>query len=95
MTTYSVQMNQVNDIVGEMAAITQKIQQMVSDLDNHSKVNLQNWSADSKDVYTQVQVQWDNAAQDMTAKVGQATSMLGTINEYYYDGERAGSQLWA
>ncbi|MFI9274616.1 WXG100 family type VII secretion target [Kitasatospora sp. NPDC052896] len=94
MTTYSVQMAEVNTIVDEMASITRQIQQMVADLDSQSTINLQEWTADSKDLYTQVRAQWDNAATDMTDKANMAVQMLGTINEYYYNGERAGSQLW-
>ncbi|MDH6109212.1 uncharacterized protein YukE [Kitasatospora sp. MAP12-15] len=94
MATYTVQMEQVDFIVGEMNSITQKINQTLADLDNQSKVNLAEWTSDAQETYAQVKLQWDTAAADMTAKAAAATQMLGNINEYYSNGERQGVQLW-
>lgn len=94
MATYTVQMEQVDFIVGEMNSITQKINQTLADLDNQSKVNLAEWTSDAQETYAQVKAQWDAAAADMTAKSAAATQMLGNINEYYANGERQGVSLW-
>ena len=94
MATYTVQMEQVDYIVGEMNSITQKINQTLADLDNQSKVNLQEWTSDAQQTYIQVKAQWDAAAADMTSKAATATQLLGSINEYYSNGERQGVQLW-
>jgi uncharacterized protein YukE len=94
MATYTVQMEQVDFIVGEMNSITQKINQTLADLDNQSKVNLAEWTSDAQETYIQVKAKWDAAAADMTAKAAAATQMLGNINEYYSNGERQGVQLW-
>lgn len=94
MTTYTVQMEQVDYIVGEMNSITQKINSTLQDLDNQSKVNLSEWTSDAQQTYQMVKAKWDAAAADMTQKAAQATQMLGTINEYYSNGERQGVQLW-
>ncbi|MFD8542565.1 WXG100 family type VII secretion target [Streptomyces sp. NPDC059649] len=93
--TYSVQMDQVEYIVGEMNAITQRINQALADLDSQSKINLSAWTSDAQQTYSQVKAQWDRAAADMTQKASTAAQMLGTINEYYSNGERHGVQLWA
>ncbi|MEW2520814.1 WXG100 family type VII secretion target [Actinacidiphila alni] len=95
MATYTVQMEQVDTIVGEMNAITQRINQTLADLDNQAKVNLAEWTSDAQATYAQVKAQWDAAAADMTQKAAQATQQLGNINEYYSQGERAGVQLWS
>ncbi|BBB02278.1 hypothetical protein RVR_10138 [Actinacidiphila reveromycinica] len=94
MATYTVQMEQVDVIVGEMNAITQRINQALQDLDNQAKVNLAEWTSDAQATYAQVKAQWDAAAADMTQKAALATQQLGSINEYYSQGERAGVQLW-
>lgn len=94
MSTYTVQMEQVDYIVGEMNAITQKLNQTLADLDSQAKINLQAWTSDAQATYAQVKAQWDQAAADMTAKAATAVQMLGTINEYYSNGERQGVQLW-
>ncbi|MGW2252585.1 WXG100 family type VII secretion target [Kitasatospora sp. NPDC001660] len=95
MSTYRVQMDQVEIIVGEMAAITRKINETLADLDNQSTVHLAEWTSAARDTYTQVKAQWDSAAADMTVKATNATQMLGTINEYYASGERSGVRLWS
>ena len=94
MTTYTVQMEQVDTIVGEMNSITQRINQTLSELESQAKANLAEWTSDAQETYVQVKAQWDAAAADMTAKSASATQMLGTINEYYSNGERQGVQLW-
>ncbi|MDI5963751.1 WXG100 family type VII secretion target [Streptomyces sp. SL13] len=94
MTTYTVQMEQVDYIVGEMNSITQRINQTLQELDNQSKVNLSEWTSDAQQTYAQVKAQWDSAAADMTQKATSATQMLGNINEYYSNGERQGVSLW-
>ncbi|MCH0567244.1 WXG100 family type VII secretion target [Streptomyces sp. MUM 2J] len=95
MTTYTVQMEQVDYIVGEMNSITQRINQTLAELDSQSKMNLSEWTSDAEATYVQVKAQWDAAAADMTQKAAAATRMLGTINEYYSSGERQGVRLWA
>ncbi len=94
MTTYTVQMEQVDYIVGEMNSITQRINQTLAELDSQSKINLQEWSSDAQQTYAVVKAQWDAAAADMTEKAATATQLLGSINEYYSNGERQGVQLW-
>ncbi|MFI6444303.1 WXG100 family type VII secretion target [Kitasatospora sp. NPDC050543] len=94
MATYTVQMEQVDYIVGEMHAITQKINQTLAQLESQAKTHLAEWTSDAQQTYQQVKAQWDAAAADMTAKSDAAVSMLGTINEFYANGERQGVQLW-
>ncbi len=94
MATYTVQMEQVDYIVGEMNSITQRINQTLAELDSQSKMNLAEWTSDAQQTYAQVKAQWDQAAADMTQKSAAATQLLGSINEYYSNGERQGVQLW-
>jgi uncharacterized protein YukE len=94
MPTYDVDMLQVDYIVGEMDAITKRINQTLEDLDSAAKINLSQWTSDAQAVYAQVKLQWDTAAQDMTAKSQNAVSMLGQINQSYSDGERQGMSIW-
>ncbi|MER5525671.1 WXG100 family type VII secretion target [Streptomyces sp. NPDC002677] len=94
MPTYSVDMPQVDTIVGEMNAITQRITQTLSDLESQAQSSLSEWTSDARNVYTEVKAQWDAAAAEMARLAGQATSTLGNINGYYSDGERRGVQIW-
>ncbi|MFE4631700.1 WXG100 family type VII secretion target [Streptomyces mirabilis] len=95
MATYTVQMEQVDYIVGEMNSITQRINGTLTDLDSEAKMRLSEWTSDAQQTYQQVKAQWDAAAADMTQKAATASQMLGQINEYYSSGERQGVQLWA
>ncbi|MFJ6836859.1 WXG100 family type VII secretion target [Streptomyces sp. NPDC091209] len=94
MTTYTVQMEQVDFIVGEMNAITQRINQTLTELETQARANLAEWTSDAQQTYAVVREQWHTAAADMTAKSAQAAQQLGAINEYYANGERQGVQLW-
>ncbi|MER7187900.1 WXG100 family type VII secretion target [Streptomyces hyaluromycini] len=94
MPTYSVDMPQVDTIVGEMNAITQRITQTLSDLENQAQSSLSEWTSDARNVYTEVKAQWDAAAAEMARLAGNATTTLGNINGYYGDGERKGVQIW-
>ncbi|MDX2705658.1 WXG100 family type VII secretion target [Actinacidiphila glaucinigra] len=94
MATYTIQMQQVEFIVGEMNSITQRINRTLTDLETQASRQLSEWTSDAQQTYLQVKMQWDAAAADMTEKASMATRMLGTINEYYANGERQGVNLW-
>jgi uncharacterized protein YukE len=93
-TTFSVQMEQVDYIVGEMVAGARQMQKTLVDLDNEVRKYLAEWSSDTKTAYEEAKAKWDAAAADMALKAERAATMLGTINEYYCDGERNGVNLW-
>ncbi|GAA3760162.1 WXG100 family type VII secretion target [Streptomyces sp. NPDC047002] len=94
MTTYTVQMEQVDFIVGEMQSITQRIAQTLQQLDDQSKNDLAQWQSDARDTYYDAKAKWDAAAAEMQTMATQATQQLGTINEAYGQGERNGVSLW-
>ncbi|MBK6014465.1 WXG100 family type VII secretion target [Streptomyces sp. MBT53] len=94
MPTYAVNMNQVEYVVGEMAAISGKIQAALADLDDSAKVHLSEWTSDARSTYDVAKAKWDAAAADMVTQAQNATNSLGYINESYHAGERQGVSLW-
>ncbi|WP_327425559.1 WXG100 family type VII secretion target (plasmid) [Streptomyces sp. NBC_01527] len=94
MPTYTVQMDKVEYVVGEMAAISTKIQETLSVLDNGAKMHLSEWTSDARSTYDAAKAKWDAAAADMVAQAQKATSALGTINDAYRAGEKQGISLW-
>ena len=94
MTTYQVDMNQVETICGEMEAITADISALINALDEGAKANLASWNGAAQAAYTQCQAQWDAAAANMRAASVTATNALGEINSYYRQGEVQGQNLW-
>jgi WXG100 family type VII secretion target len=94
MTTYTVQMQQVDYIVGEMNSITQKLNQTLQTLDDQAKMNLSQWSSDAMQAYQVQKARWDAAAAEMTTLAARATSELGEINNVYAQGEKQGVSLW-
>src|SRR5438128_1550388 len=53
MATFTIQMEQVDYIVGEMNSISQRIQQTLATLDDEAKMNLSEWSSSARDTYQQ------------------------------------------
>ncbi|WP_405884601.1 WXG100 family type VII secretion target [Streptomyces sp. NBC_01136] len=94
MPTYTVNMNQVEYVVGEMTAISGKIQAALTELDDSAKVHLSEWTSDARATYDVAKAKWDAAAADMVTQSQNATNSLGHINESYYAGERHGVSLW-
>ncbi|MEU3795729.1 WXG100 family type VII secretion target [Streptomyces fructofermentans] len=94
MPTYTVQMEQVEYVVGEMAAISKKIQETLTLLDDSAKMNLSEWTSDARSTYDAAKAKWDAAAADMVVQAQNATNSLGHINEAYRAGERQGVSLW-
>nr|WSX75674.1 hypothetical protein OH826_18440 [Streptomyces sp. NBC_00899] len=94
MPTYTVQMDQVEYVVGEMAAISKKLQETLTNLDDASRMNLSEWTSDARSTYDVVKAKWDAAAADMVVQSQNATSALGDINDAYHSGERQGMSLW-
>ncbi|WP_030396825.1 MULTISPECIES: WXG100 family type VII secretion target [Kitasatospora] len=94
MSTYAVNMTQVEYIVGEMAAISNKLQQTLSQLDDGTAQHLSEWSSDARTTYDTAKTKWDAAAGDMVLQAQNATTALGQIHESYHQGERHGVSLW-
>ncbi|MEU8929766.1 WXG100 family type VII secretion target [Streptomyces sp. NPDC048409] len=94
MPTYTVQMDQVEYVIGEMAAISKKIQETLTVLDNGARMNLSEWTSDARSTYDAAKAKWDAAAADMAVQASNATNSLGNINEAYHAGERQGVSLW-
>ncbi|MER6462208.1 WXG100 family type VII secretion target [Streptomyces sp. NPDC093272] len=94
MPTYTVQMDQVEYVIGEMAAISKKIQETLTVLDNGARMNLSEWTSDARSTYDAAKAKWDAAAADMAVQASNATNSLGHINEAYHAGERQGVSLW-
>ncbi|MEV6509827.1 WXG100 family type VII secretion target [Streptomyces sp. NPDC051642] len=94
MSTYTVNMNQIEYVVGEMSAISQKIQAALGELDDSAKIHLSEWTSDARSTYDVAKAKWDTAAADMVTQANNATLSLGHINESYHAGERQGVSLW-
>lgn len=94
MSTYAVQMEQVDYIVGEMKAISDQLQGTLKNLDDQANMHLAEWTGDAQATYYEVKARWDAAAADMQMMAANATTMLGNINETYGEGERRGVNLW-
>lgn len=94
MPTYTVNMSQIDFVVGEMAAISDKLKATLADLDDSAKIHLSEWTSEARSTYDQAKLQWDSAAAQMWALAQQATKSLGHINETYHSGERNGVSLW-
>lgn len=94
MSTYSVQMQQVDNSVQELQAITQNIVRLITDLENESERSLTEWEGSVQQTYRQKKVQWDAAAAEMSAAANKASQSLGQINTSYSTTEQKGTSMW-
>ncbi|MCD0484104.1 hypothetical protein LO771_17315 [Streptacidiphilus sp. ASG 303] len=94
MATYSVVMNSVEHVVGEMDAITKLLKQTLTQLDESARAHLAEWDAATKDAYAVAKNDWDTRAEEMRQLALIAHRALGEINDAYSAGERAGTALW-
>ncbi|MCG6495629.1 WXG100 family type VII secretion target [Kitasatospora sp. A2-31] len=94
MSTYTVNMSQVEYIVGEMSAISSRLQQTLSQLDDGTTQHLSEWSSDARSTYDAAKLRWDAAAADMVLLAQNATTALGGVHDAYHSGERFGAGLW-
>ncbi|GAA4794603.1 WXG100 family type VII secretion target [Streptomyces ziwulingensis] len=94
MPTYTVNMSQVEYVIGEMDAISKKIQSALTELDDSAKMHLSEWTSDARATYNVAKAKWDAAAAEMVTLAQNATLSLGHINDSYHSGERNGVNLW-
>jgi WXG100 family type VII secretion target len=95
MTTYTVNMSNVSEVVEQMSSIAAQINTLVQDLDSSTQSSLAEWTSSARDVFNQCKAKWDAAAADMSVQAQNASASLGSINENYALAEKQGSQLWS
>jgi WXG100 family type VII secretion target len=94
MATYTVNMSNVQEVAAQMGVISQHIQQLLSDLDDGSKMHLAEWTSDSQQAYYSAKAVWDAKAADMAVQAGNAMNSLSNINDAYANAEYQGLGLW-
>jgi WXG100 family type VII secretion target len=94
MATYTVNMSNVQEVAAQMGVISQHIQQLLSELDDGSKMHLAEWTSDSQQAYYAVKAVWDAKAADMAVQAGNAMNSLSNINDAYANAEYQGLGLW-
>jgi WXG100 family type VII secretion target len=94
MTTYSVNINQLAEIAGEMGQIAGNIQANLEELDSASLQNLSEWTSAARDAYNVAKAKWNSAAQGMVTQAKNAQASLAAIGSNYQQAERVGTSLW-
>ncbi|MFG2887806.1 WXG100 family type VII secretion target [Streptomyces sp. NPDC048297] len=95
MATYSVQLEEVAFIAGEMETITAAVTATKNDLDNQAAMRLSEWTGAAVEAYKEQQKIWDGAADKMSELSLAMTKALQEIQQYYAEGEATGTALWA
>jgi len=94
MTTYTVNMSNVQVVADEMGDIAKRISGLLTDLDDSSKQNLAEWTSSARDAYSVAKAKWDAAAAQMVVQANNAQNSLGQINDGYANAEYQGLGLW-
>ncbi|MGW0999544.1 WXG100 family type VII secretion target [Streptomyces sp. NPDC002520] len=95
MATYSIQLEEVAFIAGEMETITAAVTATKNDLDNQAAVRLNEWEGAAVAAYYEQQKIWDAAADRMSELSLAMTKALQDIQQYYAEGEATGTRLWS
>ncbi|MEW2113719.1 hypothetical protein AB0945_00710 [Streptomyces sp. NPDC005474] len=94
MSTYSVNMSNVNTVVEEMSSISTNIKTMLDSLAQDTSVNLAEWTSEARESYNVCKLSWDNAATSMVNQAVRAHTSLSGINTNYGASESRGRQMW-
>ncbi|AVZ71609.1 hypothetical protein SLUN_04795 [Streptomyces lunaelactis] len=94
MPTYGYNRQELEYAVGEMAAMSARLQETLRVLGDGATMRLEEWTGDVRNVYNGAKIEWDSRAQAMVTQANNATSALGVITDAYHQGERHGTQLW-
>jgi WXG100 family type VII secretion target len=94
MTTYTVQMSNVQAIAEEMGALGAKVQSMIEELNQQCQASLAQWTSSAQEAYQTYQAQWTNAANDLPVQAANAQNSLAQITDAYANAEYNGLNLW-
>lgn len=94
MTTYTVNISNVQEVADEMGAIANYVQGLLDDLDNSTLQNLSEWSSKARHAYNVAKKKWDAAAADMVTQAQNAQNSLSSITDNYANAEYHGLGLW-
>jgi hypothetical protein len=95
MVTYSVNMDNVQEVAAQMGAIAAYMKEMLDDLNTQLAASLSDWSAVSQELgYAPCQTNWNNAVENMTHQANIAQGQLGKIMDAYANAEYQGLGLW-
>jgi WXG100 family type VII secretion target len=94
MTTYTVNMSNVQEVAMEMGAISASINSLVQELDSSTAQSLAEWTSAARDAYNVAKAKWDAAAADMSVQARNAQASLSSINDNYANAETTGLGLW-
>jgi WXG100 family type VII secretion target len=94
MATYTVNMSNVGEVAAQMGVIAGHIHQLLTDLDDATRMHLSEWTADSQQAYASAKAIWDAKAADMAVQAGNAQNSLTSINDAYANAEYQGLGLW-
>jgi len=94
MTTYTVQMGNVQAVAEEMNTLGSRVQAMIEQLTADCNASLQEWSSTARDAYTQYANTWTQAANDLPVQAQNAQQALSQITDAYANAEYQGLGLW-
>jgi uncharacterized protein YukE len=81
MATPEFDLRQADVVRAEMAALTQHIQCMLSELDSQVRGSLPEWASEAREAYEAGKTKWDAAAAKLPEALGRVDVALAEISD--------------
>ena len=92
MSYIGVNYAQMESAYQQMQAIARRMDGRLDDL--RAKLQRMTWVGSDKESYAACQSQWDSAAADLNAVLGEIGAAVGVAHQNYGQTERANASLW-
>ena len=93
--TFSIHFNGVDDVVSELAKISQDLLTELQTLETKVSGQLSTWSGAAQDEYRTRKAEWDKAALQMQEVLTVGATTLGNVNMNYLDTEKLVLKSWS
>jgi WXG100 family type VII secretion target len=94
MTTYTVNMSNVQEVAEQMGVLAGKISDALTNLEGELQSTLAEWTSSARDAYNTCKAKWDAAAAQMATQAVNAQNSLSQIQDQYANAEFQGLGLW-
>jgi WXG100 family type VII secretion target len=95
VTTYTVNMSNLQQIAEEMGTIANQIQNALDEVESTISQSLAEWTSAARDAYNQAQAQWNADCAQMAVQATNAMNSLNDINNTYQSAESQGVSMWS
>lgn len=94
MATYTFNFDAAKQTADNINGITQRIQQVLADLETEAARSLSSWSGQARHAYQQERDKWARASQRMPQSLAAARAVIERVDATYKGAETRGQNAW-